>query len=100
MAFSDEVVRQFRAARGDVVAQATVAAEFVLASRVEVDGDRLRCAFEAAVILHWFNVDLLAKMLNVPADDALARVGMLAAMPFVEISERLGERVYNVHEST
>jgi tetratricopeptide (TPR) repeat protein len=101
MAFIEKLIHRLNEARGDTRAQAAVAAEFVLMVQPEPERELLRSALDAASVLRWFDVILMAKVLGIPDGEAQKRFEELKALPFVERYRRMGEHdPCNVHEST
>ena len=93
-------LKRLEQAKGDSRAQSTVAAEFALAARPEVEREPLRAALNAAALLHWFDARLLHKVLGIPEQDAAMRFKVLKDLPFVEQYRRGEHDLRNVHEST
>src|ERR1035441_11108960 len=79
-----EFLERLERAKGDPHAQSTVAAEFALAARPEVEREPLRAALDAAALLHWFDARLLHKVLGIQEEEAAQRFKALKDLPFVE----------------
>jgi hypothetical protein len=91
-------------AKDDPHIQAALAAELALEPRPEPERAALRAAIDGAALLHWFDTDLLEKMLNISTAESLERLEALKSLPFVECYRR-GEsgpqsELHNVHEAT
>jgi hypothetical protein len=100
MADLERLVQQLEAAGGDVHAQAATAAEFLLAAQPEGQRERLRTGLDAAAVLRWFDVNLLARMLESSEEDAEQLFRALDGLPFVEVYPARDRELRNVHEST
>jgi tetratricopeptide (TPR) repeat protein len=89
-------------AKDDPQIQAGLAAEFALEAQPEPERAALRAAMDGAALLHWFDADLLEKMLNISTAEALERLEALKSLPFVERYRRgeSGSELHNVHEAT
>jgi hypothetical protein len=87
-------------AKGDPQVQAALAADFALAARPEPEQAALRTSLDAAALLHWFDADLLEKILEISAEVALERLKALKSLPFVERYRRGEIELHNVHEAT
>jgi len=96
----NDALRELQAAQGDITSQAAVTAEFAVAVQPKSNRDKLRAALDAAAVLHWFEVPLLAYVLEINEQDARERFEALATLPFVErFPSREGD-VRNVHNAT
>lgn len=87
---SDDLLQRLRAARGDIHAPAAMMAEGLLASLPEAERAPLRDAFDAAAVVHWFDAELLRRLLDLPAEAAEARLATLAGLSVVEPYHRVG----------
>ena len=65
-----DLLQRLQETQGDIRAQAAVTAEFLIATKQAKDQKLLRAALDAAAILRWFDVDLLAKVLEITQDGA------------------------------
>ncbi len=86
--------------KGDPHAQAALAAEFALTTRPPAEHPPLRAALDAAAVLHWFDANLLARMLERPEADVARLVEALKSFTFVERYRRGAGHLHNVHEAT
>jgi tetratricopeptide (TPR) repeat protein len=97
----DETLRLIAAAQGKPDQLALVTVEIVLNAQPPVDREILRLALDAAVLPHWFDAALLARLLDL---DLAPRAGelftRLCDLPFVERFPARGETARNVHEAT
>lgn len=97
----DQFLQQVQAAQGDAPMQAALAAEFALSVRPPAEAAALRAALDAAALLHWFESDRLACLLEITPEQAAQRYAALQALPFVEAYRRQDSApAYNVHEAT
>jgi tetratricopeptide (TPR) repeat protein len=95
-----DLLQRLENAKGDTRAQSALTAEFLVMARPEVEREPLRDCLDAAAILHWFDIELLEKMLEIPRDEAQARLDALVQHSFVEPYRGASDRRFNVHEST
>src|SRR6266446_5010089 len=91
---------RLRDTQGDTRAQAALTAEFVVVSRPRDEQQPLRAGLDAAAVLHWFNAQLLEKVLEIPEDEAQRRLETLKEHSFVEHYRGESDLHYNLHEST
>jgi hypothetical protein len=100
MAALDDIIRKLEAAKGDVQEQAVITADFALSVQPEHEREALRSALNAAAVLTWFDVPLLAHMLQ--CDEARTReiFQVLARLPFVESFPGGDGNRRNIHEAT
>src|SRR6185503_12553462 len=90
----DEILRQLQAAQGDPQKLTLATLELVLAARPST----LRTAFEAASVPHWFDAEVLGKLLQIDQPNAEETLEQLLTLPMVEsFAARNG---WNVHEAT
>jgi tetratricopeptide (TPR) repeat protein len=91
---AEETIAKLQAAQGDPRKLALVTVEIVLSQHKP----ELRQALEAAAIPHWFNKEILAKLLEIADEKAADYMEQLKRLPMVEpFPARDG---WNVHEST
>ena len=95
-----DLLQRLQETQGDIRAQAAVTAEFLIATKQAKDQKLLRAALDAAAILRWFDVDLLAKVLEITQDGAQSIFHLLTTFSFVEHYRRGGTEHYNIHEAT
>jgi hypothetical protein len=95
-----DFLERAKSGKGDPQRQAALAAAFALAARPEPEQAALRAALDVAALLHWFDANLLEKMLEISPDEALVRLEALKSLPFVERYRRGEGELYNVHEAT
>src|SRR6266700_5625445 len=84
MTIATELIRRLRNSRGDTRAQAAVAAEFTVLARSEAEREPLRAALDVVAILRWFDLSLLAAMLDLSAAEAERQFEALKHLPFIE----------------
>jgi hypothetical protein len=77
-----DLLQRLKETQGDTHAQSALTAEFLLINRP--DSEALSAAVDAAAILHWFDSNLLQKMLEVSAEDGRHRFEALREHSFVE----------------
>jgi len=77
MASIEQLIQQLEGTKGDIHAQAAVTAEFLVSARPEAELEPLHAALDAAAVLRWFDVGLLARLLEIPSDEASKRVEVL-----------------------
>jgi tetratricopeptide (TPR) repeat protein len=100
MAFIEQLMQRLKAAGDDTRAQAAVAAEFLLMAQPEPEREPLLSAADAAAVLRWFDVPLLAHLLEIGYAEARERFDTLAGFPFVErFPSRAGD-AWNVDNAT
>lgn len=99
---ADNIIGDFldraKGAKGDPEIQAALAADFAVAT-IEPEQPALRASLDAAATLHWFDANLLKRMLELSAGDAGERLDVLKSLPFVERYREKPE-LLNVHEAT
>lgn len=95
-----ELLRRLAETQGDTHAQSALAAEFALDAGPEEEREELRAALDAAAVLRWFDDSLLAKLLEIPQEEARRRFEKLKTLPFVERYRRRGQDLSDIHEST
>jgi tetratricopeptide (TPR) repeat protein len=100
MADLEHLVQQLEAAEGDVHAQAATAAEFLLSAQPESHRERLSAGLDVAAMLRWFDVNLLARMLETSEEEARQLFHALDGLPFIEVYQAHDRELRNVHEST
>jgi len=90
----DEILSQLQAAQGDPEKLTLATLELVLATHPAT----LRDAFEAASIPHWFDAEILGKLLQIDQAGAEEALEQLRTLPMIEsFAARNG---WNVHEAT
>ena len=100
MALINDLIGDLLKIPGDTQAQAVLTAEFALAIQPIEEREPLRYALDAATVLHWFDVPLLAHMLESDETEAQQRFERLVQLPFVEKFPAHKSDIRNIHEST
>jgi tetratricopeptide (TPR) repeat protein len=95
-----DLLQRLRETQGDTLAQAALTAEFLVVSRPDEERGPLRAALDAAAVLHWFDAELLGKVLAIPDGDARIWCQTLKEHSFAEPYRGETDRHYNLHEST
>src|SRR5271169_6702376 len=80
----DDLFQRLKETQGDTRAQSALTAEFLVVSRPDAEQRPLRAALDAAALLHWFDADLLERVLEIRDEDAQRRFEMLKRYSFVE----------------
>jgi len=86
--------------QGDTRSQATLTAEFLLASLPEGELQRVRDALDAAALLRWFDDDLLGEVLQIPSEEVRHRSEALNNFSFLERYRKGEEEVCYIYEAT
>ncbi len=90
----EQTIAKLQAAQGDPQKLALITLEIVLSGHQP----ELRNAFIAAAIPHWFDTQILAKLLQIDEVQAASYIDQLQRLPMVE---RFATRdAWNVHEAT
>lgn len=89
----EEILRRIEAAQGDPGKLALTTADIALDGR-----PRLREAFEAAAIPHWFDAQVLSVLLEADLPESADLYEQLKTLPMVESFE--ARNGHNVHEAT
>ena len=100
MALINDLIGDLLKTQGDTQAQAVLTAEFALAIQPLEEREPLRYALDAATVLHWFDVPLLAHMLELDEMEARQPFDRLVHFPFVEKFPASNDEMRNVHETT
>jgi Flp pilus assembly protein TadD len=100
MAALDDILRKLEAAKGDVQAQAVITADFALSVQPAREREQLTSALDAAAVLRWFDVPILAHMLEVDETETRQRFESLCLLPFVETFPVRGSDTRNIHDAT
>jgi tetratricopeptide (TPR) repeat protein len=95
-----DFLERAKSAKGDPQVQAALAAEFTLEVRPEPERAALHASLDAAALLHWFDTDLLERMLEISVQEARKGFEALKSLPFVERYRSGEDELYNVHEAT
>jgi tetratricopeptide (TPR) repeat protein len=95
-----DLIQRLRETQGDTRTQSVVTAEFLVTARPKAEQEPFRATLDAAAVLHWFDAELLEKVLEVPRDEAESRFETLKAHSFVERYRGEKDERYNLHEST
>jgi len=95
-----QLLQSLEQTQGDIRAQATLTAEFLLMARPEAERGPLRDALDAAAVLRWFDDDLLKEVLEISSDEVRDRSDALNTFSFVERYRRGEEEVRYIHEAT
>jgi len=93
-------IEQLRQAQGDPQAMALIALDFLLGVQNEPLRERLRAAIEAAAVVHWFNLPILAYLLNEHQDNTVDLFKILQTFPMVEPFITRETKDWNIHETT
>jgi hypothetical protein len=88
-----------KAAQGDEGNLALAAVDLAYPALSDGERQAVKDALEAASIPHWFNVSILAAMLDISHDDASSRMARLRTLRIVERFAARGETALSVHES-
>src|SRR5688572_21021419 len=100
MSSIDRLVEKLEACRGDLQAQAAIAAEFRVLEQTEVDREALLRAMDAGGVLRSFDVGLITRVLGIWEQEAQQSLELLDTMPFSEtVRTRRGE-FRNLHDAT
>jgi tetratricopeptide (TPR) repeat protein len=94
-----DLLQGLEKARGDTRAQAALTAEFLVFARPEAEQKPLRAALDSAAVLHWFDPELLGKVLSIPDEDAQFWCRTLTEHSFVEHYRGESDLHYNLHET-
>ena len=100
MALIDDLIGDLLETQGDTQAQAILTAEFALTIQPQEERERMRSDLDAAAVLHWFDVQLLAHLLDLDETEARRRFDRLGKLPFVEKFPDRHVVMRNVHETT
>jgi tetratricopeptide (TPR) repeat protein len=95
-----DLLQRLEKAKGDIRAQSALTTEFLIMARPEAERERLRGGLDAAAVLHWFDAELLEKVLEIPQDEARRQLDTLKGYSFVEHYRGEADLHYNLHEST
>jgi tetratricopeptide (TPR) repeat protein len=95
-----DLLQSLKEARGDPRAQAALTAEFLILARPQPQQEPLRAALDAAAVLHWFDPELLRKVLSKPLEEAQFWCRTLAEHSFVERYRGESDLHFNLHETT
>src|SRR6266446_7962647 len=100
MASIQDLLQRLEKAKGDIRAQSALTTEFLIMARPEAERETLRAGLDAAAVLHWFDAELLEKVLEIPQDEARRQLDTLKDHSFVEHYRGESDLHYNLHEST
>jgi tetratricopeptide (TPR) repeat protein len=95
-----DLLQRLRETQGDARAQAALTAGFLVLARPNEEREPLRAALDAAAVLHWFDAELLGKVLAIPDEDSRIWSQTLKKHSFVEHYRGESDLHYNLHEST
>ncbi|MCW5557696.1 MAG: hypothetical protein KIT22_07680, partial [Verrucomicrobiae bacterium] len=94
-----EQLRVLQAAQGDPAKLALATVDLAYPALPDVERARIKEALEAAAVPHWCDEALLAALLEIPVEDAAARLARLRGLSVVETFEARGQGAINVHEA-
>jgi len=99
---SDEqrLLQILRVAHGDAAALSLVPLDITFGGLPQTERARLREAFLAAAVPHWFDAPFIAALLATTADEASVLVAQLQRLTNVEPFPARGEGACNVHEAS
>jgi tetratricopeptide (TPR) repeat protein len=95
-----DLLRRLGETQSDPGAQAALTAEFLILGRSEADREPMRAALDAAAVLHWFETELLGRMLEVTREEAQRQLKSLRAHSFVERSAEEKREYYSLQQAT
>ena len=93
-------LNRLRQAQNDPQEMALIALEFSSESQQEEEREVVWKAIQASAVVHWFNFDILARLLDTPINNARDIIKKLLMLPMVEPFKAYGESNYNIHETT
>ena len=96
----EERLHRLTLAQRDPEAMALIALDYLLDVQPAARRAELRAAIEAAAVPHWFDVRLLAHLLDVPKPAARDLCDDLRAFPMIEAFPGRNGGTFNVHETT
>ena len=96
----EEIMGALSRCGDDTQLKSGVLAGFVIRTHADPLQSRVFDAMDAAAVLHWFDADLLRRVLGISPDDANERFEALKGFSFVERYGGSQDEIRNVHENT